>query len=105
MIITTTNSIEGKEITQYLGVLTGFIYAKIYDTKGLSFKDSFNMSKIYESGEDGIDAAKHEVLKKLEAKAKELGAHAIVGVTMDVEVIIENSKLGISAMGTAVVLK
>lgn len=105
MIITTTNSIQGKEITQYLSVITGFVYAKIYDTKGLSFRDSLNSEKIYKSGEDGINAAKQEVLKKLEIKAKELGAHAIVGVTMDVEVIIENSKLGISAMGTAVVLK
>ncbi|WP_298324369.1 YbjQ family protein [uncultured Dokdonia sp.] len=105
MIITTTNSIQGREITQYLGVITDFIYAKIYDTKGLSFRDSLNRDKIYERSEEGIDAAKQEVLKKLEAKAKEMGAHAIVGITMDVEVIIENSKLGISAMGTAVVLR
>ena len=105
MIITTTNSIQGREITQYLGVITDFMYAKLFDTKGLSFKDSFSMSKVYKSGEEGIDAAKQEVLKKLEAKAKEMGAHAIVGVTMDVEVVSQNTKLGISAMGTAVVLR
>ncbi|AEE20906.1 uncharacterized protein YbjQ (UPF0145 family) [Dokdonia sp. Hel_I_63] len=105
MIITTTNSIQGREITQYLGVITDFIYAKIYNTKGLSFRDSLNSDKIYESSEEGIDAAKQEVLKKLEAKATEMGAHAIVGVTMDVEVINQGLKLGISAMGTAVALK
>ncbi|AWH74988.1 hypothetical protein DCS32_12695 [Dokdonia sp. Dokd-P16] len=105
MITTTTNSIQGREVIEYLSIITSFVYAKIYDTKGLSFRDSLDSEKIYKSGEDGINAAKQEVLKKLEAKAKELGAHAVVGVSMDVEVIIENSRLGISAMGTAVALK
>jgi len=102
MIITTTNSIEGKDISRYLGIVTENMYVSLYNTKGLSFKESLSMRKAYQNGEENIEQSKKEIFAKLEEKAKALGANAIVGVSMDVEMIFEASTLGISVMGTAV---
>lgn len=38
MIITTTNSIEEKEITSCVDIATYQVYSKLYDIKGLSLK-------------------------------------------------------------------
>ncbi len=105
MILTTTNTIEGKDISKYIDIVTSHVYSKLYDTKGLSFKESLSMTKAYEKGEQNIEMAKKEALKKIKDKAKELGANALIGISVDVEVIFEGRTLGISAMGTAVFYK
>jgi uncharacterized protein YbjQ (UPF0145 family) len=101
MLLTTTNSIEGKEITFYLGIVTSHVYTKLIETKGLTFKESFTM-KVYENGEVNIENAKKEALDKLKERAKALNATAVIGIHLDVEVIFEGRTLGISAVGTAV---
>ena len=105
MIITTTNSIQGKEITSYIDIVTSHTYSKIYDTKGLSFKESLSSSKAYEKGEQNIENAKKEAIEKVKKKASALGANAIVGLIIDVEVVREGISLGISVIGTAVSYK
>lgn len=102
MIITTTNSIDGKEITSYKDIVTAHVYSKLYETKGLSFKDTFTMTKAYEKGTVNVEASKKEALDKIKEKAANLGANAVIGITIDVEVIFEGRTLGISAIGTAV---
>ncbi len=105
MILTTTNAIQGKEISQYVGIVTSNVYVNVYKSKGLSFKDSLSMIKGYENAEDGLEAAKTQALEDLKSKAKNMQGMAVVGITMDIEVLREAITMCISAMGTVVTLR
>jgi len=78
MIITTTNSVEGRPITDVVGGRSGAYESKLQD-------------------------AREVALKELEQRAAALGATAVVGVDLDYEVV-GDSMLMVSASGTAVVL-
>ena len=106
MIITTTPSVEGKTITKYLGVIAGEaimganmfkdIFAGIRDIVG-------GRSSAYERE---LEKARAAALEGLSARARELGAEAVVGVDIDYEVIGANgSMLMVSISGTAVVVE
>lgn len=105
MILTTTNSIQGKEITNYIGIVTGHMYVNTYSTKGLSFKEQLTMKKGLENAEKDLEKAKKEALDRLVEKAEEMHAMAVIGVTMDVEVLRQGITLSIATMGTAVIYK
>lgn len=106
MIITTTNSIEGRQIQDYLGVVFGEMIS------GIDFVRDFTAgltnffggrSKSYE--EELVDARK-TALRELEERAARLGADAVVGVKMDYEVLgSDNGMLMVTVSGTAVTLK
>lgn len=104
MILTTTNSIQGKEITQYLGIVTTTIYVRYHKSK-MSFKDAFNLEKSYENAEEGLEIGKQAAFEKLKEKGKELQATAIIGISMDVEITRDGMTRAISVMGTAVNFK
>ncbi|MCR9147203.1 MAG: heavy metal-binding domain-containing protein [Rhodobacteraceae bacterium] len=103
MIITTTNTIEGRKITEYRGIVVGEaimganvfrdFFAQVTDIVG-------GRSGAYETKlQDARDAAMNE----LESRAAVLGANAVVGVDLDYEVV-GDSMLMVSVSGTAVVL-
>jgi len=104
MILTTTNSIDGKRIAEYKGIVTGIAYNKAYSHKGskVSFKDMFNMSKYYDSYAKGLEEVKEEAFQKLSDNAKALNANAIVGIKIDIEPLSNTSTLIVSITGTAV---
>ena len=104
MIITTTNSIEGRKITGYRGVVVGEaimganvvrdFFAGITDIIG-------GRSGAYEAKlQDARDVAMHE----LEQRAQAAGADAVVGVDLDYEVVAD-SMLMVSVSGTAVTIE
>ena len=105
MIITTTPSIEGRHITQYLGVVTSqtIIGANF-------FKDIFAGLRDFFGGRSGtyervLEEAKQYAMNELIQKAQGLGASAIVGVDLDYETVGANgSMLMVSISGTAVKL-
>ena len=105
MIVTTTPNIEGKQITQYLGVVTSqtIIGANF-------FKDMFAGLRDFFGGRSGtyervLEEAKQYAMKELIQKAQNLGASAIVGVDLDYETVGANgSMLMVSISGTAVKL-
>lgn len=106
MIVTTTNSIEGKTIKEYRGVVFGEVVSGvdfIRDIAG-SFRDFFGgRSKSYE---DELAIGREEALKELQQRAIAQGANAVVGVKMDYEVLGQNgSMLMITVSGTAVVVE
>jgi uncharacterized protein YbjQ (UPF0145 family) len=102
MIVTTTPSIEGYQIADYKGIVTGEaimganivrdLFAGITDIIG-------GRSGAYESK---LADARETALAEMEARARVKGATAVVGVDLDYEVI--NNMLMVSASGTAVVL-
>lgn len=102
MIVTTTPSIEGRAITGYLGIVTGeaILGANIFRDLFAGIRDIVGgRSAAYEQE---LGRARETALREMEQKAASLGAHAIVGVDLDYEVI--NNMLMVSASGTAVQL-
>jgi uncharacterized protein YbjQ (UPF0145 family) len=100
MIVTTTNSIEGNRIAEYLGIVTGEaimganivrdLFAGITDIIG-------GRSGAYEAK---LADAREAAMSELQSRAHALGATAVVGVDIDYEVI--NNMLMVSVSGTAV---
>jgi uncharacterized protein YbjQ (UPF0145 family) len=100
MIITTTPSVEGHPIADYLGIVTGDaimganivrdLFAGITDIIG-------GRSGAYEAK---LADARETALREMQDKASRLGANAVVGVDLDYEVI--GQMLMVSASGTAV---
>lgn len=103
MLIVTTETIQGRQITEYLGLVAGQavyganimrdFFAGITDVIG-------GRSGGYESVlMDGASAA----IKDMQGYAEELGANAIIGVSIDYETMgKDNSMLMVSVTGTAV---
>ena len=92
MIITTTNTIEGKQIIEYKQLVFGEVVA------GSNFIRDFFA---------GITKARKEALEELEKNAAALGANAVVGVEVNYTTITSDSKsmFMIVASGTAVVAR
>lgn len=103
MIHTTTPSIEGKKITQYLGIVNAdvIIGANIFSDIFASVRDIVGgRSATYEKK---LSEGKAIALQELEDEAQRLGATAIVGVDFDYETVGgKGSMLMISVSGTAV---
>ena len=105
MIVTTTQNIEGKAITKYLGVIAGEAIMGVN-----VFKDIFAGVRDIIGGRSGayeqeLEKARAAAMEDITAKARELGAEAIVGVDIDYEVLGGGSgnMLMVSISGTAVV--
>lgn len=103
MIVTTTNTIEGKRITQYLGLVTGeaILGANIFRDMFAAVRDVVGgRSAAYERE---LGKAREIALEDMEEWAEELGANAIVGVDIDYESFGQtNGMMMVSIAGTAV---
>ncbi|WP_291389536.1 heavy metal-binding domain-containing protein [Devosia sp.] len=103
MVISTTPTLEGRPIRDYLGIVTGevIVGANI-------FKDIFAGIRDIVGGRAGayestLRDARNEAFAELRAEAERLGADAIVGVDIDYEVVGQGgSMLMVSVSGTAV---
>lgn len=105
MILSTTPFIEGKKVTDYLGVVTGeaIIGANLFKDIFASITDIVGgRSAAYERV---LREAKDNALQELAENAKRLGANGVIGIDLDYETIGHNgSMLMVSANGTAVKL-
>lgn len=105
MIVTTTMNIEGRKITNYMGIVTGeaIMGANIIKDLFASIRDVVGgRSAAYENE---LIRAKEIALQEVRERAAALGADAVVGVDLDYEVLGQNnSMLMVSASGTAVKL-
>lgn len=106
MILTTTPSIERKQIVRYLGLVSGdaILGANIFRDFFASIRDIVGgRSAAYEAE---LRKAKDIALGEMREQARNLGANAIVGIDIDYETIGANSSmLMVSASGTAVVVE
>lgn len=106
MIITTTNSIEGKMIREYKGIVCGEVISGVDFIKdlGAGLMNIFGgRSEGYE--EELINARQHAIDEMMQ-RAQKMGANAIVGVDLDYEVLgSNNGMLMVTASGTAVVVE
>jgi uncharacterized protein YbjQ (UPF0145 family) len=103
MIISTTPTLEGRPIQDYLGVATGevIVGANIFKDLFAGIRDIVGgRAGAYEST---LRNARSQAFAELENEAKRLGANAIVGVDIDYEVVGDGgSMLMVSVSGTAV---
>lgn len=100
MIVTTTQSVEGKTITDYRGIVVGeaILGANVFRDIFAGITDIIGgRSGAYE---ESLAEARATALGELEERAAALGANAVVGIDLDYEVI--NNMLMVSASGTAV---
>jgi uncharacterized protein YbjQ (UPF0145 family) len=108
VITSTTNTIEGREITAYRGIVTG---EAILGTN--IFRDIFAGIRDIVGGRSGsyekaLRQAREIALAEMQDEAAKLGANAVIGVDLDYENISaggNSSMLMVSASGTAVVLR
>lgn len=100
MIITTTSSVEGLDISRYLHIVVG---DKVLDASRFRDPTSDDPGA---SGEGEVQAARDQALQELREQAEELGADAVVGVVIGHQRVgADNRLLLVSATGTAVRLK
>ena len=106
MIVTTTPTIEGKQIINYCGIVFGEVIS------GVNFSKDFvaGLSNFFggrsNTYEEELLMARETALKEMEQRAAALGANAVVGVDIDYEVLgSDNGMLMVTASGTAVVVK
>ena len=103
MLLTTTPTIEGHTIQQYLGIVSAetIIGANAFRDLAASFRDFFGGRS--NSYEDVLIEAKETALKELQERAQRMGANAVVGVDLDYETVGQSgSMLMVVATGTAV---
>lgn len=105
MILTTTSIVEGHPVAEYKGVVTGetIIGANVLKDFMAGIRDFFGgRSTTYEKV---LREAKDSAMSEMVARARELGANAIVGIDLDYETIGQNgSMLMVTCSGTAVVI-
>ena len=103
MLLTTTNTVEGKRVVHYYGVVSGetIIGANI-------FRDFFAGIRDIVGGRSGayekeLRKAREIAFEELGSQARALGADAVVGIDIDYETVGQNgSMLMVSVSGTAV---
>lgn len=101
MIISTTPSIEGRQIVEYMGIVTGetVIGANIFRDFMAGIRDIVGGRS--SSYEEVLKEAKDTALREMMDEARGKGANAIVGIDIDYETI-GGSMLMVSVSGTAV---
>jgi uncharacterized protein YbjQ (UPF0145 family) len=106
MLTTTTNTLQGMEISDYKGLVTGeaILGANL-------FKDLFAGIRDIVGGRSGayeqeLANARHIAISEMQAQAQSMGANAVIGVDLDYETVGQNgSMLMVTATGTAVVVR
>lgn len=103
VIVSTTPTLEGRPIQEYLGIVTGEVIV------GANlFRDLFAGIRDIVGGRSGsyeriLADARNQAIEELQAEAAARGANAVVAIDLDYEVVGANgSMLMVSASGTAV---
>ena len=105
MLMTTTATLDGRPVRQYLGVVNGeaIIGANL-------FKDMFASIRNVVGGRAGsyertLADARRIAMGEMQEEAQKLGANAVIGVDVDYEVLgADNGMLMVCVSGTAVQL-
>ncbi|MEK4940476.1 hypothetical protein BW425_27455 [Bacillus pseudomycoides] len=101
MIVTTTSTIQGKEIIEYIDIVNGeaIMGANIVRDLFASVRDVVGgRSGAYESK---LKEARDIAMEEMKVLAKQKGANAIVGIDVDYEVV-RDGMLMVAVSGTAV---
>ncbi|CDO59664.1 PlcB, ORFX, ORFP, ORFB, ORFA, ldh gene [Candidatus Phaeomarinobacter ectocarpi] len=106
MLVTTTNSIEGRRITEYKGLVAGEAV-----TGANVVRDIFAGLRDFFGGRSGsyekvFRSSREAAIEDMVANAQAMGANAVLGVDIDYESVgAKGSILMATACGTAVVIE
>lgn len=101
MILSTTSTLEGHQVENYLGIVSGetIIGANIFKDFFAGITDIVGgRSSAYEQV---LREAKATAMSEMEMQARKLGANAIIGIDLDYETI-RQGMLMVTVSGTAV---
>lgn len=105
MIVTTTPTVEGRPVRDYLGIVTGEVIVGANLVRDLFAAVTDIVGGRSGKYEQVLQRARREALDEMEAEAARLGGNAVVGVDIDYEVLgSAGSMLMVSCSGTAVVV-
>lgn len=103
MLIATTDTLDGFEVTEYLGLVTG------ETVSGANFiRDVMATVTDYVGGrssayEEVLGKARESAVEEMADRARLLGADAVIGVSIDYETVgARGAVLMVTAAGTAV---
>lgn len=105
MVVTTTQTVEGKSIKTYRGIVTGeaILGANIFRDMFAGIRDIVGGRSA--SYEKELRNARETAMAEMVQNAREVGANAVVGVDLDYEVLGQNNgMLMVSVSGTAVIV-
>jgi uncharacterized protein YbjQ (UPF0145 family) len=106
MLVLTTNFIQGKRITDYLGLVSGESIVGANLLKDLFANIGDIVGGRSAAHEKALRQAKDIAIQEMTEQAKEMGANAVIGVSLDYETFGENgAMLMVSANGTAAVIE
>ncbi len=103
VIVSTTNTIEGKKIKEYKGIVFGEVITGVNIVKDFmaGVRDIFGGRS--QSYENELVKAREEALSEMQKRANQMGADAVVGVDVDYEVLGQaGSMMMVTISGTAV---
>lgn len=101
MIVSTTPSVEGRSVSDYLGVVAaqGVLGVNVFKDVAAGMRNIFGGRS--QSYEDELASGVSDSLMELEKQAEKLGADAVIGVDIEYEAV-GSQMLMISTSGTAV---
>ncbi|MFN2399336.1 MAG: heavy metal-binding domain-containing protein [Gemmatimonadaceae bacterium] len=108
MLLTTTSTVDGRHVKQYLGIVTGeaILGANIFKDFFAGIRDIVGGRSAAYEGE--LRKARDIALQEMQSQAERMGANGIIGVDVDYETVSVGSGGGmlmVSTSGTAVVLE
>lgn len=107
MIISTTSSLDDRKIKEYRGIIFGETICGIDFIKDFTASITNFAGGRAEEYEEELVNARADAVNEMIARAKKIGANAIIGVKVDVESINFGENNGVMLMvvasGTAVV--
>ena len=104
MIISTTNTLQGKEVEEYLGLVSGEAIMGANVVRDFLAGISDIVGGRSSAYEEKLAEGKEVAVKEMEEKAAKMGANAIIGVDLDFE-SLRDGMMMIVASGTAVKVK
>ena len=106
MLISTTEELQGYEITEYLGLVHGEIVSGANILRDVMATVTDFVGGRSAAYEEELQNSREHALQEVRDRAQRLGADAIVGLQLDFEVIgNRGAMIMVTAAGTAVRLR
>ena len=104
MIVTTTNMVQGREVAEYLGIVSGEVIMGANVVRDFLAGITDIIGGRSGSYESKLAEGRKLALDEMKGKASALGANAVIGVDLDFETLRDGMMM-IIATGTAVRLR
>ncbi|MFG0215424.1 YbjQ family protein [Brevibacillus porteri] len=104
MIVTTTSMIQGKEVEEYLDIVSGEVIMGANVVRDFLAGITDIIGGRSGSYESKLSEGRELAMREMKEKARVLGANAVIGVDLDFETLREGMMMVI-ATGTAVRVK